>query len=178
MGEFIALMYPPATEVLNKLSANYKNIEDIKAAFKLLDVDGDGSISRQEMSSSGHKFSQEQVEALFALGDVNDDGAIDLDEFIGVLCPSAETVISRIAQKFNNINEVKKAFVSIDINKDGNISRQELAQSGKFNNQEVDAIFILGDVNGDGEIDLEEFISLMCPTATEALNKMVKAVRN
>ena len=61
---------------MSKLSANYKNIEDIKAAFKLLDVDGDGSISRQEMSSSGHKFSQEQVEALFALGDVNDDGAI------------------------------------------------------------------------------------------------------
>ena len=94
------------------------------------------------------------------------------------MCPSAESVISRIAQKFNNINDVKKAFMSIDIDKDGNISRQELAKSGKFNNQEVDAIFILGDVNGDGEIDLEEFISLMCPTATDALNKMVKAVRN
>ena len=29
------------------------------------------------MSSSGHKFSQEQIEALFALGDVNDDGYSD-----------------------------------------------------------------------------------------------------
>ena len=103
---------------------------------------------------------------------------LDLDEFIGVLCPSAETVISRIAQKFNNINEVKKAFVSIDINKDGSISRQELSGSGKFNNSEVDAIFILGDVNGDGEIDLEEFLGLLCPTATDALNRMTKAVRN
>ena len=61
---------------MSKLSASFKNIEDIKAAFKLLDVDGDGSISRQEMSSSGHKFSPEQVDAIFALGDVNDDGAI------------------------------------------------------------------------------------------------------
>ena len=103
---------------------------------------------------------------------------LDLDEFIGVLCPSAEIVISRIAQKFNNINEVKKAFVSIDVNKDGNISRQELAGCGKFNNSEVDAIFILGDVNGDGEIDLEEFLGLLCPTATDALNRMTKAVRN
>ena len=61
---------------MSKLSARFKNIEDVKAAFKLLDVDGDGSISRQEMSSSGHKFSPEQVDAIFALGDVNDDGAI------------------------------------------------------------------------------------------------------
>ena len=100
MGEFIGLMFPPATEVchllhsfitvdhlvldnnnldhqvMSKLSASFKNIADIKAAFKLLDVDGDGSISRQEMSSSGHKFSPEQVDAIFALGDVNDDGAI------------------------------------------------------------------------------------------------------
>ena len=93
MGEFIALMYPPATEVtsllngclknnknyfkvISKLSSSFRNIEDVKAAFKLLDVDGDGSITRQEMTSSGHKFSGEQVDALFALGDVNDDGAL------------------------------------------------------------------------------------------------------
>ena len=66
---------------MSKLSASFKNIEDIKAAFKLLDVDGDGSISRQEMSSSGHKFSPEQVDAIFALGDVNDDGAIGKYEY-------------------------------------------------------------------------------------------------
>ena len=165
-------------QVIGKLSSSFRNIEDVKAAFKLLDVDGDGSITRQEMSSSGHKFSQEQIEALFALGDVNDDGALDLDEFIGVICPSAESVLSRVAAKYNNINDVKKTFVSIDVNKDGSISRQELAQCGKFNNQEVDAIFILGDVNGDGELDLEEFIGLLCPTATDALSKMTKAVRN
>ena len=80
--------------MISKLSSSFRNIEDVKAAFKLLDIDGDGSITRQEMSSSGHKFSKEQIEALFALGDVNDDGALDLDEFIGVICPSAQTVMS------------------------------------------------------------------------------------
>jgi Ca2+-binding EF-hand superfamily protein len=178
MGEFIGIMFPPATEVISKLSSSFRNIEDVKAAFKLLDVDGDGSITRQEMASSAHKFSQEQIEALFALGDVNDDGAIDLEEFIGVMCPSAEVVISRITQRYNNISEVKKAFMSIDIDHDGQITRQEMANCGKFNSQEVDAIFILGDVNGDGNIDLEEFIGLMCPTAAEAIAKMTKAVRN
>jgi Ca2+-binding EF-hand superfamily protein len=178
MGEFIGLMYPSATEVISKLSATFKNIQDVKSAFKMLDMDGDGAITRQEMSSSGHKFSQEQIESIFALGDVNDDGEIDLDEFIGVMCPSAETVIARISSKFNNINDVKKAFLNIDIDKDGKISRTEMAKCGKFNNQEVDAIFIMGDVNGDGEIDLEEFIGLMCPTATAAVAMMTKAVRN
>jgi calmodulin len=178
LGEFIGLMYPPATEIISKLSASFKNIEDVKMAFKMLDADGDGSITKQEMGSSGHKFSNEQVEALFALGDVNDDGALDLDEFIGAMCPSADTVISRISQKFNNINDVKKSFLSIDIDHDGKISRSEISKSGKFNNAEVDAIFILGDVNGDGEIDLEEFIGLMCPTATAAVAMMTKAVRN
>ena len=178
MGEFIGLMYPSATEVISKLSSSFKNIDDVKSAFKMLDADGDGSITRQEMSASGHKFSQEQIESIFALGDVNDDGAIDLDEFIGVMCPSAETVIARISSQFNNINDVKKAFLKIDVDKDGKISRSEMAKCGKFNNQEVDAIFILGDVNGDGEIDLEEFIGLMCPSATAAVAMMTKAVRN
>ena len=178
MGEFIGLMYPAATEVLSKISSSFKNINDVKAAFKLLDVDGDGSITKQEMASSGHKFSSEQIEAIFAIGDVDDDGAIDLDEFIGCMCPSADTVIARISSQFSNINDVKKAFMKIDIDKDGKISRAEMAKCGKFNGQEVDAIFILGDVNGDGEIDLEEFVGLMCPYATSAVAMMTKAVRN
>merc|ERR1740137_265726 len=164
-------------EMLSSSGCKYDS-EEVNAIFNLGDVNGDGSITKQEMASSGHKFSQEQIEALFALGDVNDDGAIDLEEFIGVMCPSAETVISRITQRYNNINEVKKAFMSIDIDHDGQITRQEMSGSAKFNSQEVDAIFILGDVNGDGNIDLEEFVGLMCPTAAEAISKMTKAVRN
>ena len=62
--------------MISKLSSSFRSIEDVKAAFKLLDVDGDGAITRQEMSSSGHKFSGEQVDALFALGDINDDGEL------------------------------------------------------------------------------------------------------
>ena len=178
MGEFIGIMYPSATEVISKLSASFRNIEDVKASFKLLDKDGDGSITKDEMAASSHKFSGEQVESLFALGDINDDGALDLEEYISVMCPSAEVVCSRLRQKFNNINDVKKSFVKIDANKDGSISRSEMSSSGKFNNQEVDAMYILGDVNGDGELDLEEFIGMMCPSAMDALSKFSKTVKN
>ena len=88
MKEFIGLMYPAAAEVVAKLGAGFKNEEDIKASFKTLDVDGDGSISRDELAASGHKFTQEQIDAIFALGDIDDDGAISLEEYIGVMSTS------------------------------------------------------------------------------------------
>jgi Ca2+-binding EF-hand superfamily protein len=178
MGEFIGIMYPAATEIILQLSSGFKNIDDVKQAFKLLDNDGDGSISREEMAAQGHKFNRDQIESIFALGDVNDDGAIDLDEFIAVMCPSAEVVIARLTLKFNNINDVKKMFLAIDVDHDGLISRKEMGGCGKFNPQEVDAIFILGDANGDGEIDIEEFIGLMVPTAAEAISRLTNSVKN
>merc|ERR1719309_266136 len=178
MGEFISLMYPSAVEVALQVSSTFKTIDDVKAAFKLLDKDGDGSISRQEMASSGHKFNAAQVEAIFALGDLNDDGAIDLDEFIAVMCPSALTVVSRLRGKFNNISAVKKAFLSIDVNKDGLLSKEEIAGCGKFNAQETEAIFILGDLNQDGDIDLEEFVSLMVPAAGMAVARLTRNCKN
>ena len=80
MGEFVSLMLPSAGEVARQVSSTLKTLDDVKSAFKLLDKDGDGSIDRKEMASSGHRFNNAQVEAIFALGDINDDGAIDLDE--------------------------------------------------------------------------------------------------
>merc|ERR1712106_1027048 len=178
MGEFISIMSPSAVEVALQVSQTFKTLDDVKQAFKLLDKDGDGSISKQEMASSGHKFNSAQIESIFALGDVNDDGALDLDEFISVMCPSALTVISRLRGKYKNISEVKKSFLAIDIDKDGLLSKEELAGSGKFNGQEVEAVFILGDLNGDGDIDLEEFVGLLCPMAGMAIARLTRNVNN
>merc|ERR1719309_307490 len=178
MGEFISLIFPSAVDVALQVSSTFETIDDVKAAFKLLDKDGDGSIDRKEMASSGHKFNAAQVEAIFALGDLNDDGAIDLDEFIAVMCPSALTVVSRLRGKFNNISAVKKAFLSIDVNKDGLLSKEEIAGCGKFNAQETEAIFILGDLNQDGDIDLEEFVSLMVPAAGMAVARLTRNCKN
>jgi Ca2+-binding EF-hand superfamily protein len=178
MSEFISIMFPSAVEVALQVSSNFRTLDDVKAAFKLLDKDGDGMISRQEMASSGHRFNSAQVEAIFGLGDINDDGFIDLNEFISVMCPSAMTVVSRLRGKYKNINEVKKTFLALDTNRDGVLSKREIAESGKFNNQEVEAIFILGDLNQDGEIDLEEFVGLMCPTAAMAIARLSRNVKN
>lgn len=178
MGEFISIMYPQAVDVALQVSSTFKTIDDVKSAFKLLDKDGDGSIDKKEMASSGHKFNSAQVEAIFALGDVNDDGAIDLDEFIAVMCPSALTVVSRLRGKYKNIYDVKKAFLAIDTDKDGVLTKKEISACGKFNGQETEAIFMLGDLNQDGDIDLEEFVGLMCPAAGMAIARLTRNVRN
>jgi len=178
MGEFIAIMYPSAGEVLAKLSQSFPNIDQVKELFHQLDLDGDGSLSKQEFNESSKRFSPQEVEAIFALGDINDDGAIDLEEFIGIMYPSAATVVNRLRTKYSNLNDVKKAFAGIDKNGDGMISKEEMEQCDTFNLQEIQALFTLGDSNNDGEIDLEEFIGVLYPVVAQALLKFTKDVQN
>merc|ERR1719348_2481798 len=101
-----------------------------------------------------------------------------MEEFIGVLYPSAATIASRLRARFSDMNMVKKAFSIIDTNSDGKVSKDEVSESGTFNNQEIDALFLLGDANNDGEIDLEEFIGVLYPIVANALVKLTKNVGN
>jgi len=178
MGEFIAILYPTAGEALSKLSKNYHNVDEVKHLFKQLDVDNDGSITKDELTEGVIRFSPQEVEAIMALGDVNDDGSLDMEEFIGVLYPSAATIASRLRAQFTDINSIKRAFAKIDANGDGKVSKDEVASSGTFNNQEIDALFLLGDSNNDGEIDLEEFLGVLYPVVANALVKLTKNCHN
>jgi len=178
MGEFIAIMYPAAGEALAKLSKNYPNIDEVELLFRKLDFDNDGSITKAELSEGSIRFTPQEVEAIFALGDINDDGALDLEEFIGVMYPSAATVAGRLRGQYTDINSVKKAFAKIDLDGDGKVTKEEVAKTDLFNNQEIDALFLLGDSNNDGEIDLEEFIGVLYPVVAAALAKMMKDVHS
>lgn len=178
LGEFIAIMFPSAGEALAKLSKSFPNIDQVKTLFHNLDLDNDGSVTKTEMLESSTKFSPQEIESIFALGDINDDGAIDLEEFIGVMYPSASTIANRLRAKYTNINDVKKAFACIDKNADGLISREEMMECDTFNHQEIDALFTLGDSNRDGEIDLEEFIGVLYPIVAQALVKFTKDVHS
>jgi len=178
MGEFIAIMFPSAGEVIAKLSKTVPTIDEVKELFRRLDLDNDGCVSKEEMMESSVRFSTQEVESIFALGDINDDGVIDLVEFIGVMYPSASTVVARLRTKYLNMNDVKKAFASIDANGDGRISKEEMKECNTFNSQEVDALFTLGDSNKDGEIDLEEFVGVLYPVVAQALLKFTKDIQN
>ena len=173
LEEFIGLLCPTATEALNKMTKSVRNMNEAQQLFKILDKDGDGNISMEEMRNCGQQFSAKEIDAIFALGDVNNDGEIDVTEFVAVMCPSASTVVARIAKDFKTLDDAKNAFQKMDKNGDGQISKGELQACG-FNDQQVDALFALGDTNGDGEIDLQEFISCMCPSASAVVHKLSK----
>ena len=62
---------------------------DVKLAFEVFDVDGDGSISKAELKkaicNSGQRISEAEFEDLFRETDTNNDGEIDFDEFVAIL---------------------------------------------------------------------------------------------
>ena len=106
------------------------------------------------MFASG-KFNNQEVDAMYILGDVNGDGELDLEEFIGMMCPSAMDALSKFSKTVKNINEAQMLFRILDKDGDGMISNEEMRNCGqKFNAREIDAIFAIGDINNDGYGDL------------------------
>merc|ERR1719232_1060034 len=179
--EFISLLVPGASQTINKLSSQFRSVADIKAAFKRLDVNGDGQICRDELRN-GMRLSDADLDIVFALGDLDGDGEISLGEFIRVMSPLTATALARFRNTFTAIEDVVSAFRIIDCNNHGALSKQEL-EAGmnsfgkKFSQVEIDSVFALADVNSDGEINYAEFVSLMFPAASTALAKFRKQNR-
>ena len=48
MGEFVTMMFPAAGQLISNLKQNFRDENDVKAAFKSWDSDGDGEISEEE----------------------------------------------------------------------------------------------------------------------------------
>ena len=50
-------MSPSASSVIQRISKIFKNLNDVKTAFKTIDTDNDGLLSKKEMmASSGNKY--------------------------------------------------------------------------------------------------------------------------
>ena len=180
--EFIGLMLPNAPSTIAKLAMSFRSVSNIKECFKKFDVNGDGQISRSELKNA-MKLSDSELDIVFALGDLDGDGEISMGEFIMIMSPLAKNAVGRFRNCFRDIHELITAFTQIDANGDGSISQQELAAGMRnmrmsFSNEETNAIFAAADVNQDGEIAYTEFVSLMIPTAGNALLKFRKSFGN
>merc|ERR1719268_427943 len=169
LQEFIKLMFPLSTETLCKLQKSFKSLDDIKAAFRKYDTDGDGHIVRLELRQVMSKFSEVEVDAVFALGDMDKSGGIDYQEFISLMVPAAPATIKKLAAQFRSVSDIKAAFKKFDVNKDGQISRDELKNGMGLSGADLDVVFALGDLDGDGEISVGEFIRVMSPSTATAL---------
>merc|ERR1712038_830553 len=82
-----------------------------------IDINGDGMISKQEMSSAkigGNKLSKSEVDAIFKLGDVNGDGEIDMEEFLAVMVPSVTAAVSS-SSSFSQTTVTKSSFTKTTV---------------------------------------------------------------
>ena len=91
-------MFPSCSEALTKLQKTYPSLNEVKAAFRKFDSDGDGHITKQELSGVMRGCSATEVEAVFALGDRDQSGGIDYQ--VG-FTDSIDTYSPQISMNFN-----------------------------------------------------------------------------
>merc|ERR1719458_680645 len=176
--EFISLMLPSAPATIARLSQNFRSVANVKDSFKKFDANGDGQISRNELKNA-MKLNDADLDTVFALGDLDGDGEISMGEFVLIMSAVANNAVRRFRNCFASIHDIASGFKQFDNDNDGAITQQELAAGMRnmrmsFSNEETNAIFSAADTNTDGDITYLEFVTLLIPTAGDALFKFRK----
>ncbi|XP_028267717.1 calcium-binding protein 5b [Parambassis ranga] len=84
--DFVALMTP---KLLNE-TAGMIGLKELKDAFKEFDIDGDGSITSEELRLAmlkllGEQTSKKEIDAVVREVDNNGDGTVDFEEFVKMM---------------------------------------------------------------------------------------------
>lgn len=109
------------TSILPEVSGPYSYVE-ILQAFKLIDRDNDGAVSRHDLESLLSRLgpdppTEEEIDVMLREVDCNGDGTIRLEEL-------ASRVVS--SDQSRGSNELKETFEFFDTDRDGFISAEEL----------------------------------------------------
>ena len=143
-----------------KFSEEQKN--QLKQAFALFDLDGNGFITNDELGTvlrkMGQEPSDEEVQQMIAEIDEDGDGTIDFDEF-------CELMEKRMSDD-NTEADIIEVFKVFDTDGSGNISSLELEHiltnlDEPLTQAEVQWIVGEADVDGDGTISFDEFKKMM-----------------
>ncbi|GAV74769.1 EF_hand_4 domain-containing protein/EF_hand_5 domain-containing protein [Cephalotus follicularis] len=120
-----------------------ESLRNCKAIFEQFDEDANGAIDHEELQKSFHKleitFTEEEINDLFEACDINAYMGMQFNEFIVLLClvyllkddPTALRTKSRMGMpKLEATFEtLVDAFVFLDKNKDGYVSKSEMVQA-------------------------------------------------
>jgi Ca2+-binding EF-hand superfamily protein len=148
---------------------NRWSLKDADTIFSVIDEDGSGSISQAELMSHMNKagYANEAIAKIFKALDTNKDGFISKGEFRTGLVKFTQLQAAPGLGGFNAefIKEIREdadfLFNSIDTDKSGNISFQELKEhlqrkTNAFSDQAIKNMFNMLDVNLDKEISIDE----------------------
>jgi calcium-dependent protein kinase len=144
------------------VQAGPDDIRNLKEIFLAIDVNGDGSLSFQEIEDGLKKLKLSNYEDLLAClkeADVDNSGSVDYTEFI------AATLDSQVYMKEEYL---KVAFDMFDKDGSGSIDNMEVVDllngeelKGLASKEAIAKALKEIDANGDGEIDFEEFKAMM-----------------
>lgn len=142
------------------VQASPNDIKHLKDLFKSLDVNGDGSLSLEELRTAlGGQEGGESLYNMLKAADTDNSGEIDYTEFI------AATIDTNI---FLRDDYLKSAFQMFDKDGSGKIDNEEvvaLLQGEDLKNlvtkEAIQTAMKEIDANGDGEIDFQEFMQMM-----------------
>lgn len=163
-------------------------VEPLRAMFRLLDLDGDGKVSKDELLAFYRTRERESdaakaTRAFMKLGDTNQDGYLQEDEFVSLFTQATSLEVNASDESLSPVDlecrkhledyertrddrYLQRCFDVLDVNKDGVISKTELKGSYlcKSTSSGEDAarfLMQLGDTNQDGVLSLEEFVQLI-----------------
>ncbi|OMO68647.1 hypothetical protein COLO4_29514 [Corchorus olitorius] len=136
-----------------------EEIAGLKEMFKMIDTDGSGQITYDELKIGlkrfGANLDESEFHALMKSADVDNSGTIDYEEFI------AATLHLNKAEKEDHLFA---AFSYFDKDGSGYITQDELQKAcQEFGIEEIrlDEIIREVDQDNDGKIDYNEFVAMM-----------------
>lgn len=160
-------------------------VEVLQRMFRLLDLDGDGRVSKEELLTFYRSREQEREAAkatrsFFKLGDTNQDGFLDETEFVALFTRTSNIDLDEKAlsqadmeckrlldtyEETRNDQLLHRCFQLLDLNHDGVVSKSELKTSylcrGRAADDAARIIMQLGDSNQDGVLSIDEFVQLI-----------------
>ena len=110
-----------------------KESQELEDAFNMLDKDGSGTLSREELLQCyqiiyGDNFNEDEVEAMINMADVNDDGVISYSEWL---------MIAMDRHKMFTHQKLEAALQGMDTDHSNTVSISEIANI-LFHTKQVD----------------------------------------
>lgn len=136
-----------------------QEIKELREAFIVLDIDGDGQLTQEELKRGFGNITIStclELEDVLKSCDIDMNGMIDYSEFITATLDWQQHLSQDV---------LEKAFIVFDTDKSGSISIREIKQFLGVEDENEDDMWSIvlkeADINGDGEIDMDEFKQLM-----------------
>ncbi|KAJ4719655.1 putative Calmodulin [Melia azedarach] len=139
-----------------------EQIIEFHEAFCLLDKDGDGCITIEELAAAIRSLDQhpteEELQNMMNEVDIDGNGSIEFGEFLNLM--------ARKMKESEAEEELREAFKVFDKDQDGYISPNELRHvmmnlGEKLTDEELEQMIREADLDGDGQVNYDEFARMM-----------------